>query len=343
MGSLLIGARILLAAMFATAAVAKLRDRPGTHRALAGFGVPSRAISAAAILLPLAELATAAALVPKPSAQWGGLAALILLLVFTGGIANAMIRGRAPDCNCFGQLHSEPVGWRTLFRNVALAAPAAFLVAEGPGPSIPAWIGDRSGAELAAIAGFIAAALLGGLAMRLRRERDTLRHSLDDARAELARIPAGLPVGVAAPDFALPSMHGGEVSLDDLRARGRPVALLFVSPGCGPCERIFSNVGRWQSALGGRITLALLSSGTTEENRAAVGNGEMEVLLQEDYEVNKAYRVRSTPAAVVVNSEGRIASASVLGAAIESLIRVTLRENGERLSPSRLATARPSV
>jgi peroxiredoxin len=339
----LLGARILLAAVFVTAGVAKLRDRQGTGRALAGFGVPGRAIPAGVILLPLVEMATAAALVPKPSAQWGGLAALILLLAFTGGIANAMLRGRAPDCNCFGQLHSEPVGWRTLLRNVALAAPAALITVEGSGPSLPAWVSDRSAAELAAIGGFIAAALLGALAMRFRRQRDGFRQGLENARADLARIPLGLPIGVAAPDFTLPSINGEKVSLDELRARGRPVALLFVSPGCGPCEQVFSNVGRWQRPLAEDITLALVSSGTPEENQAAVGNGDTNVLLQEDYEVNQAYRIRSTPVAVVVSPEGRIASPAVGGTAIESLIRITLREGAERLSPSRLATARASA
>jgi peroxiredoxin len=342
-GSVLLGARVVLAAVFATAAVAKLRDRQGTFRALIGFGVPDRALRAGVILLPLAELATAVALLPKPTAQWGGLAALVLLLGFTGGIVNAMIRGRAPDCNCFGQLHSEPVGWRTLLRNGALAVPAVLVTVDGPGPSIPAWVGDRSGAELAAVAGFAAAALLGLLAVRLRRERDSISQSLANARAELKTMPLGLPVGVAAPDFTLPSLQGGDVSLEELRARGSPVALLFVSPGCGPCTKVFSNASRWQRPLADDITLALVSTGTPEENQAAVGNGETRVLLQENHEVNEAYRVRSTPVAVMVNQEGRIASPAVPGTAIESLIRVTLRENAERLSPRRLAAARPSA
>src|SRR5688500_5109958 len=110
MGSLLVGARVLLAAVFVIAGVAKLRDRPGTLRALAGFGVPRRLWSAAAIALPLAELGTAVALLPPATARWGGVAALVLLLAFCVGIGYAMMQGRAPDCNCFGQLHSAPAG-----------------------------------------------------------------------------------------------------------------------------------------------------------------------------------------------------------------------------------------
>jgi hypothetical protein len=42
-----------------------------------------------------------------------------------------MARGEAPDCHCFGQLHSESAGWRTLARNGLLAAIAGFVVLAG--------------------------------------------------------------------------------------------------------------------------------------------------------------------------------------------------------------------
>ena len=57
MGSLLVGARVLLGVVFVIAGVAKLRDRPGTLTALAGFGVPPRLRPAVAIALPLASSA----------------------------------------------------------------------------------------------------------------------------------------------------------------------------------------------------------------------------------------------------------------------------------------------
>ena len=43
---------------------------------------------------------------------WLAFAAIVaaLLLAFVGGIAFNMARGNAPDCHCFGQLHSEPAG-----------------------------------------------------------------------------------------------------------------------------------------------------------------------------------------------------------------------------------------
>jgi hypothetical protein len=328
MGSLLIGARILLVVVFATAGVAKLLDWRGTRTGLAGFGVPTGALAVAAVVLPLAELGTAVALVFPTSAQWGGLAALFLLLAFVAGIARAMRQGRAPDCHCFGQLHSAPAGRGTLVRNLVLAVPAGLVAVEGPGPSVSAWAGDRTAAELVAIAAVVAAAVLGALAVRFWRESVALRRELDDARAELQALPPGLPVGTLAPGFTLRSARTGEpVTLEALCAGGRPVALVFVSPSCGSCAGIFADAGRWQNALAGDLTVAIVSDGAPGENLIVVQDSSADVLLQEDWEVGKAYKVAMTPTAVVVSPQGRIASALVSGPGIESLVRLTVRQN----------------
>ena len=72
-------ARLLLAVVFALAGVAKLADRAGTRQALVDFGVPAALAGPFWILLPLAELAVAAALVPATTAWWGAVGALALL------------------------------------------------------------------------------------------------------------------------------------------------------------------------------------------------------------------------------------------------------------------------
>ena len=61
--------------VFVAAGAAKLADRAGSRQAVAAFGVPSLA-TPLATLLPLAELAVAAALIPAASAWWGALGAL---------------------------------------------------------------------------------------------------------------------------------------------------------------------------------------------------------------------------------------------------------------------------
>src|SRR5919108_6031571 len=117
MDMLLLSARLLLALLFVVAGVPKLLDRAGMRQAIVDFGVPAPLAGPLGVLLPLAELAAAVALVPTPTAWWGAVGALALLLLFIAGIAINLARGRTPDCYCFGALHSEPIGWPTLARN----------------------------------------------------------------------------------------------------------------------------------------------------------------------------------------------------------------------------------
>src|SRR4028118_1258148 len=130
--ALLIG-RLLLALVFLVAGLAKLADRAGSRQGLVDFGVPKSLAGPLGILLPLAELALAAALIPASTAWWGALGALALLLLFVAGIGANLARGRKPDCHCFGQLHSSPAGWSTLLRNGMLAAVAGLTGRQGGG------------------------------------------------------------------------------------------------------------------------------------------------------------------------------------------------------------------
>jgi uncharacterized membrane protein YphA (DoxX/SURF4 family) len=167
MDAALLIARLLLAAVFTLAGVAKLADREGSRQAIVDFGAPSAIAAPLGLLLPLAELVVAATLLPASTAWWGALGALTLLSVFVVGISINLARGRKPDCHCFGQLHSAPAGWKTLARNGALAAVAGFVLwgsyEGGAGPSAFAWLGALSTAQvLGLLGGVLVLALLAG-------------------------------------------------------------------------------------------------------------------------------------------------------------------------------------
>jgi peroxiredoxin/uncharacterized membrane protein YphA (DoxX/SURF4 family) len=332
MGGVVLVARVVLAVVFGVAAVGKLLDLPGARRAVAGFGVPERAVGAVALFLPVVELATAVALVLRPSARWGAVAAVCLLVVFVAAIGRAMVRGVAPDCHCFGQLASRPAGGRTLIRNALLAAPAVLVVAYGPGEGVDQWVSGRSAAELGAAAAGVCAVALAVVVAWLWREN----RRLDRENRRLLRyrdaeglLPPGLPVGVAAPGFSLPGADGAGVELGALLGGGRPVALVFVGPRCGPCAALFPDLARWQTALSQRITIALLSSGSVPENQAVRdGHGLENVLADDDGEVFTAYRVSATPSVVVVAPDGRIASRTHSARAMtETVIRNALHSD----------------
>jgi hypothetical protein len=82
------------------------------------------------------------ALLPVATAWWGAVAALALLALFLAAIAFSFARGRRPDCHCFGQLHSAPIGSRTVIRNPH-GARSPRRGAAGPGPRAGSALPDR--------------------------------------------------------------------------------------------------------------------------------------------------------------------------------------------------------
>jgi thiol-disulfide isomerase/thioredoxin len=327
----LLGARLLLAGVFALASITKLGDLRGSRTAVAGFGVPERFASPLGTLLPVAELAIAVALLPAASAREGALGAGLLLVLFMAAIARSMARGEAPDCHCFGQLHSEPAGRRALARNLVLAAVASFVAVGGwsnAGPSAVAWIGRLSdagavafGAGLA-IAGLAAFTVWALLALLRQNGRMLLR--IDELEAQLhpsARRPPdaphrGLPLGDPAPAFSLAGLYGESVTLQSLISADTPVMLLFTDPQCGPCNALMPQIADWQRELAGELTVAVLTTGSPHDNRAKVReHGIVSVWLDDGLTVYNAYRATGTPSAVLIDGSGRMASDVVGGAA----------------------------
>ncbi len=293
MGALLLVCRLGLAVVFVTAGVAKLIDRAGTRDAVVEFGVGRRMAGAVAGPLPVLEIAIGVALVPDVTAPFGAVGAALLLGVFTVAIARSLARGQAPDCHCFGQVHSRPVGRGTVVRNVVLFACAAFVaVASGP------WL-------VAAAAGVVIVALIAFQVW--------FSSPRDPADAGLPRF--GLPLGVPAPDFELDDVDGRRRSRSSLLAEARPLLLVFTAAGCVPCESLLPELAGWQREYRDRLTIALIARGERDRNeRTAREYGLDLVLLGERGEqAADAYKAHGTPMAVLVAPDATIASQTVAG------------------------------
>jgi peroxiredoxin len=320
--------RLFLAGVFAVAGAAKLADRRGSRAAAVDFGVPRAFAGVAALGLPLAELAVAAALLPAGSAVWGLAGACALLVAFTAAIALSMARGQAPDCHCFGQLHSEPAGPRTLIRNavlLALAGGATFGAAFGNrGASAVAWLGELSARDAVLVAAGAVPAALATAVFIARAQRRPAARPLPDLRE------MGLPEGFDAPDFALPDRNGTTVSLAELLRRGAPVVLAFTDTECASCRELLPMMAGWQRNHEGAVTIAIVNAGPPDGTRElAEEHGLRDILFDLDREVHKAYEVTKTPAGVRVDQPAMIATpyaARVKG--IEALVEtvVTGRE-----------------
>lgn len=318
--TLLIG-ELLLAAVLAIAGVAKLLDLEGSRRAVAGFGVPPRLAGPLGTLLPAAELGTAALLAAGALASvpaWlGGLSAVILLAAFSAAIAASLARGRAPDCHCFGQLHSAPAGLGTLARNGALLALAAFVASGGePAPT--------------AVAG---AAALAMLAVAILRSG-----AIERGRPASA---GGLHPGTPAPGFQLPDLAGQVHTLDSLRADGQPVLLLFSDPDCGPCTALAPEVARWQRDHADELTIAVVER--NRDDRCPDEHGRRGILFQRESEVADLYGALGTPTAVLIDRDGAIAGPVAAGSTqIEAVVAGAV-DGFEPSSPSTLTVHRGLV
>ena len=320
-------ARLVLAAVFAVAGITKLTDRAGTRESVVAFGAPKRIASALAVVLPLAELTVAGLLLPASTAIYGALGALALLALFTGTIAFSLARGRAPDCHCFGQLHSAPTSWKTLARNgilIALGAVALVGTIVAEPTSAVAWVGELTGAELLAlfVAGAAAALLaLGAIAfLTLMRSYGVVLTRLDRVEAALARAGLELEDDVAMPEFGLApgepvpafsarSVAGEEVTNETLRESRLPTVLLFTSTRCGPCAALLPTVAQWQREHADRLAVVVASAGAAEEvGQEAEEHGLASVLVDEGSGLHRTFEANGTPSAVLITPDGAMGS-----------------------------------
>jgi Methylamine utilisation protein MauE len=299
--------RLVLAATFAVAAVAKLCSPGSTRASLRSFGVPEVITSPLALGLSGLELAVAAALSATPVATAGAWVAVALLVTFTAVTVAARLGGRRPTCNCFGPLGSQPAGAGTLARNGLLGAAALVAALGGPGESTTGVLAKVPvGAIVAAPLLVFALGALGVMTVQLWQQNGRLLARVVALEVSYAANPApaqqpiaghGPLLGSPAPDFMVWDENDGPCTLADLLTARRPVVLAFTDPDCLGCRAVKPMV---DAARRAGVQVAVITRG----DRQPVPG----VLRQLDREVMAAYRAHVVPSAVVVDADGRIAS-----------------------------------
>jgi len=320
MDGLLLASRLLLAAVLAVAAVAKLRDPAGTRGALAGFQVPARYRHPVSVVLPIVEIGIAVLLLPAATAEAAALAAAALLAGFTGGLLSVLARGEEVECNCLGSISRRPVGWPAVLRNVGLLGLAGFVAVGGadePGPSATAWIGGLGASE--AIALGIALALAISCALNLAFSWQLMKQN-GRLRAELARLSdaegapdEGASLGDPAPKFELPLLGGGRLSLEALLAPGRGATILFSDPRCTACDPLLPAIGRIQGTDAAGPVVMIVDGDPEAVSAKAAEHGIEPVLLADGFELARSYGVPGIPAVVRIGADGVIAERTIGG------------------------------
>lgn len=131
------------------------------------------------------------------------------------------------------------------------------------------------------------------------------RRSLAESKLQRDGLPAGTP----APDFTLPRLDGGELSLSDLR--GRKVLLVFSDPNCGPCDALAPQLEQLARRTP-EVQVLMVSRGDVEANRVKVAEHGLTfpVVLQRQWEISRQYAMFATPVGYLL-CEGGIIDADV--------------------------------
>ena len=114
MNEIALAIRVLMALVFLTAALGKIRRRLAFQGVVANYRLmPESAVPVFALLLPLVEAAVAAALLfaPPPVPE---VSAATLLVLFAAAMAINIWRGRRSiDCGCFQSALKQTLSWVT--------------------------------------------------------------------------------------------------------------------------------------------------------------------------------------------------------------------------------------
>jgi peroxiredoxin/uncharacterized membrane protein YphA (DoxX/SURF4 family) len=333
--------RILLIAIFGVAGFAKLFDLSGSKKAVEGFGVPETLAKPLGVLLPIVEIAIAVSLFFVQTSWFGAIGATALLGIFIAGMTYQWSKGNAPDCHCFGQVHSEPVSPKSIIRNVIFVLPAIGLIIAGrENQGLNLFDSNNNNISESPMQIIIGLAMIGLLAavvyflkqiseqqVQIMRRIEILEFTAHDGTKEVEREDVsnpleGLAIGTVAPVFELPDINNKIVTLKDLLTPKKTTMAFFVSPTCNPCGALLPEIEQWQTELKDKLNFVFISTGGAKENADKLaGKTLKKILLQKDREVAELYGAKWTPTAVLINSDGRIASRVAAGdSAIRDLV-----------------------
>lgn len=134
--ALQLASRVVLGAVLLWAGGLKVGDQQGMLLTIDAYDVlPEAAARIVAAGLPWLEMTLGAFLILGLFVRFSALATAILFLAFLFGMVQALARGLAIDCGCFGVGGSGGgITWVDILRDLALLGMAVFLVLVPRGP-----------------------------------------------------------------------------------------------------------------------------------------------------------------------------------------------------------------
>ncbi|QNN82694.1 hypothetical protein H3H54_01680 [Brachybacterium sp. Z12] len=336
--AVLLSAPILLSITLLISGLAKLGAREGTQDAMRSLRLPLPTTHASvASVLPVMEIFLALALwIPVPPLQVL-LAGLVTALMFTYLviIARALTFEEQVHCSCFfGTLASPTVSRTTLVRNVILNVLGLLTVVAAASGAMttflvqaPLGLIGLGLALLTAIA--LTAATIGGSVAEADADAATAASTAaadvdEDELLDYERSP--IPAAV------LQQPDGRLITLTQLTAQ-RAALLVFVTEGCGPCERVLDHAEEWIGELEHTLQVRFVFPRPLDQLRERTTDRvEGHALHDLQFTARTTLGGTSAPSAVLLGADGQLAGGPVNGgsAVIEFVqeIREQLAEAG---------------
>jgi uncharacterized membrane protein YphA (DoxX/SURF4 family) len=113
--------RIWIGGFFVFAAVDKVLTPAVFATSISHYGmVPNEVVNIMALVLPWLELVAGVLLILGVKVRASALLCALMLVMFTGAVAWAVINGLDIDCGCFGAQGAEEVSWWKVAKNSAM-------------------------------------------------------------------------------------------------------------------------------------------------------------------------------------------------------------------------------
>ncbi len=155
----------------------------------------------------------------------------------------------------------------------------------------------------------------GGILVQMVQQQKRLLERFEELESPqdntgAVHLPEGLEIGEPAPSFTLPDLTGRMVEMTDFH--GSRTLVLFWNPACSFCGQMVDDLKAWDANPPPEApNLLVVSTGTVEAN---VSMGlHSTVVLDEDFRTGNAFKAMGTPASVLVDADGNIASKIAIG------------------------------
>lgn len=322
----------ILIGVIGIACTAKVRDFGAFRNSLHSFGFPQPTHTFIGILTVGAEIAALALLVSS-SLRWAGTFCLIIFLTFTSVSSLALLQGRRPQCQCFGNLTSGDIGSTTILRNAILASCALVLLPEHR--SFFHLIRSLNSSALVTVALSVCVVALVTLLIDILRRYGEALHTLDALGVDsVTHTPRrGLQPGESLPELALLDWDSHPVTLRHEVSISPRKPLVLLSSTCGHCDELIPSLRTLPATLDPGIVIVSGSTGGEHDRRfQGLRERGWSVLFTQSHDLATTFHIAGFPTLVPLDEDGSVEGGVVLG---RQGIEGFLRHGSESVPPDR--------